>query len=535
LESPADAAGGHPRPRVPRAYLAIFSVVEVAALGTWLHLGRFQWFYRDEWEFVAARKAGDLGDLFRPHNEHWTTAPILAYRLLYSVFGLRAYLPYRLLVLVLYLAAAALVFAVMLRAGVRPCIATAAASLYAFFGAGWQNIIQPFQVCFTAALVFGLVQLLLADHDGPLDRRDALGVGAGIVGLMCSGVGVSMLVIVGIAVCVRRGWRIAAVHAAPGAICFLVWYFSVGRTSYHARGVRGAALFRFVESGFRGTFRDLGQVAFVGLLLFAVLIAGLFVATSARRRSGRLAELAAPIALLSGSVVFLAITAVGRVGFGPDFARSARYVSLVAAMTIPALAVAADALVSRWRRALPVAVAIFLIGVPGNISALASAQRRLKPTYTTTRRLMSSLPRVPMARRVPRSVRPDPVGAEPVTIGWLLDAVAQHRLPAPARISPVELATDDFRLSFLQHAGVAPAVSCRTVRGPITLAVAPGDEIGLSASGIFVRPARGLFLGPALLFLPGDGTVLDVVGEPHAVNVRRSSPFQAPPRVCVGR
>ena len=42
--------------------------------------------------------------------------------------------------------------------------------------AGWENAIRPFQMTFTGALVFGLVFLLLADHDGPIDRRDWFGL-----------------------------------------------------------------------------------------------------------------------------------------------------------------------------------------------------------------------------------------------------------------------------------------------------------------------------------------------------------------------
>ena len=124
------------------------------------------WFYVDEWDFIAGRKAGDLGDVFRSHNGHWVTLPVLVFRVLYAAFGLRTYFPYRIVVIVLYLVAAALLLAVMRRAGVNPWIATAAASLFALFGAGWENIILPFQITFTGSLVFGLVVLLLADHDG---------------------------------------------------------------------------------------------------------------------------------------------------------------------------------------------------------------------------------------------------------------------------------------------------------------------------------------------------------------------------------
>ena len=47
--------------------------------------------------------------------------------------------------------------------------------MFVLFGAGAQDILWAFQITFTGALVFGLVQLLLADHDGPVDRRDWLG------------------------------------------------------------------------------------------------------------------------------------------------------------------------------------------------------------------------------------------------------------------------------------------------------------------------------------------------------------------------
>ena len=74
---------------------ATFAVVEAGALVLWMVLGRSQWFLLDEWDFLAARKAGDLGDLFRPHNEHWITVPILLVPRLYWPFGLRTYFPYR--------------------------------------------------------------------------------------------------------------------------------------------------------------------------------------------------------------------------------------------------------------------------------------------------------------------------------------------------------------------------------------------------------------------------------------------------------
>ncbi len=75
----------------------------------------------------------------------------------------------------------------MRRAGVGPWLATAAAGSFVLFGPGSEDIVWAFQIGFTGALAFGLVQLCLCDHDGGIGRRDVLGVGAGLLALMCSG------------------------------------------------------------------------------------------------------------------------------------------------------------------------------------------------------------------------------------------------------------------------------------------------------------------------------------------------------------
>ena len=63
-------------------------------------LGNQRWFSSDEWDLLATRHLTDVGDLFRPHNEHWSTLPTIAYRLVWSVVGLHSYWPYQLLVVV---------------------------------------------------------------------------------------------------------------------------------------------------------------------------------------------------------------------------------------------------------------------------------------------------------------------------------------------------------------------------------------------------------------------------------------------------
>src|SRR4029079_5818518 len=63
-----------------RAALVVFLAIEAVALVIYVVISRPMWFYLDECDFLADRTAFDVGDLFRAHNEHWVTLPVLAYR-----------------------------------------------------------------------------------------------------------------------------------------------------------------------------------------------------------------------------------------------------------------------------------------------------------------------------------------------------------------------------------------------------------------------------------------------------------------------
>ncbi len=511
------------------APIAVFGAVELGALVLWMILGRRQWFYLDEWDFVAGRKAGNVGDLFRPHNEHWTTLPILAYRALYQLFGLNTYFPYRLLVVVLHLTAAALLLAVMHRAGVRPWIATAAASLFVLFGAGWQNIVEPFQIAFTGAVVFGLAQLLLADHDGPLNRRDWLGLLAGLAGLMTSGVAVGLVLIVGLATLVRRGPGPALFHTLPLGTSYVVWYITIGHQGFD--GTRGspADVARFVWAGLRVAYSAIGQVPGAGIAAAAVLIVG--GALALRQRAGHLRQLVLPGALLLGSVVSLAIMGTGRVALGVDYAGAPRYVYLVAAMTLPALAVAADAFVACWRPLLVVAVAFFVVGIPGNVQDLRDGVDALAKREAPFRQMMLALPRDPLARTAPRALRPENGTAPEVTIGWLLDGVRHGRIPRPAEVTAQTAATVRFRLSFFQSRWRAPAAPCRALVKTVPVVLRVGDVIGVYQEPLAIMPATGPpLIGPPVLVLPPQGKALVVLRNVGRVLIG-PAPF-VPPTVC---
>jgi hypothetical protein len=519
----------------PRVAAWVFAAVEAAAVPLWLLHARSLWFFADEWDFLAGRTGGDLGDLFRPHNSHWSTLPILAYRFLWWLVGLRSYLPYVALLVLLHVTAAALLRIVMRRAGVGPWIATAAASAFALFGSGYQNIVWAFQIGFTGALVLGLTHLLLADHDGPIDRRDWLGCLAGLAALLCSGVGVTMAVVVGVATLIRRGWRIAALHVAPLGLVYVVWWVSIGNEPQETGPVRAVELARFVRNGVQGVFGALGQLTGSGVALGILLVVGLVLAWARLDRPQLRRCAAAPVALLLGVIVFLVLSGIWRVGFlGPESARASRYLHPGAAFVLPAIAVAADAVVRRWRLLAPVVLLLLVVGIPGNIRALTDYTHDQKQAQQDYRKLMLALPRVPAAREVPRTVRPATSGfdsRENVTIGWLLDGVASGRIPDAGEITPALAAANTFRLSFQQAHTATRWTACQRISKPVTRQLEKGEAIGVRGWFLRVTSATGASSGTSLVFDPHDGdTVVDVQG-PLTVQLAANSPF-FPVTIC---
>jgi len=478
------------------ARLAVLAFVAVlgVALVLFLVFAHSQWFFLDDWDYLADRNAGDLGDLFRPHNEHWSTLPILVYRALWRLFGLRTYVPYQLIAILLHLTAAVLLRRVMRRAGVDPWIATAAASLFALFGFGYQNIVFAFQMAWGASLVLGLTHLLLADHDGPIGRRDWLGLLAGLAGMLCSGVAVAMTVAVGLSVLFRRGWRAAVFHTAPLGLLYIVWWLAFARGQYTTAGGSIDLVVRFITTGFAGAFGEMGQLPGAGLALGAVLVAGLVLAWRGLDRAQLRRRAAAPGALLIGAALFLAIAGVGRASlFGPSVARSSRYLHIVAALSLPAIAVAAETLMRRWRVLGSVAIALLLVGLPGNIDFLVNYDARVKYGLGNPD-LMLTFPRVSLARDVPRRLRPAPDLAPYVTIGWLLDGVAAGRIPRPGRAGPVIAPTANLRLSLLQSTRPTAASQCRVLRAPLTRTLVDGESVGINGGRIRVSLAQNPFI-----------------------------------------
>lgn len=325
--------------RLPRRvpWTAVHLLTLVAAAGILLVANRNQWFFGDEWNFIVKRGPGLAEmDLFRPHNEHWVTIPLLAYWALLSTVGLTSYLPYAAVVIVFHLGLTHLLWRACLRVGARPVIATAFAAVFGVLGAGFENLIWAFQMGFVAAVAFGWAAILLHDHDGPFGRRDVAGWVASIAALMSAGPGLVMVGIAVLTVWLRRGRISDTVWAASVPACvFSVWYMFEGRHAGHIPTPPGSQ-WSAVDWTWNGLSHALEQVVGVpetGGVLLLVLLAWWVKHLDLMRGPTAIAFAGA-----LGALGFYLMTAFGRVGLGLISATASRYVYIAAALLLPSAA-----------------------------------------------------------------------------------------------------------------------------------------------------------------------------------------------------
>lgn len=528
LPEPRRRRGGNAL-AVERTSLLFWASVAVAIpVIRWTNRGR--WFFLDEWDFLADRSLGSLDDLLRPHNEHWTTIPIVVYRLLYTAIGLNHYWPYQAVAIFTHIGVAVLLRAIMRRSNVDPWIATTLAILFVFLGSGRTNIASGFQITFTGALLFGLAQMLLAAHEGPLGRRDVAAVACGIAALMCSGVGIAVVLGVGLSILLSRGWRIALVHMTPCALVLGLWVFTQHPGDQGAAGlptVRGAAVFgaRMLHSAVLG----FAQSPLLAGLIAAAVIAGVVVAV-ARRGLGSVVRSQSPaIGLATAAVAFTGMTAVGRAQELLGTYRADRYVHVIVALLLPLVGFAATQLASTatWRRV--AVVALLVLAVPGNALAL-------KPTgpdwSSGNRDRWMQIAALAAEDRYPASARP-PAGFDGnnITMGWLADGVASGRIPTAPVVSARLRSKVDMALSF----AVDPSPStgpCRRHAAGEVVRVREGQQIRASSKKLtIIHTVDGASLGSASFSSPSTVRLRAVRG-PWSVKFRLPPGRSGPIEVC---
>ena len=139
-----------------------------------------------------------------------------------------------------------------LRVGVTPWTATILAGMIAVFGSGWENIVFAIQLVYNLSLLAFLVHLSLIDHEGPPNRRDALGVVAGLVAVSSSGFGPFFILGTLVFMVMRRAWKAAAIATIPPVAGLGVVVAVLGQGSSRRHGpslvVAGACVRRTADS-----------------------------------------------------------------------------------------------------------------------------------------------------------------------------------------------------------------------------------------------------------------------------------------------
>lgn len=479
------------------AYVAVSLPVIVFVLAD------HRWFFRDEWAFLSGRDLSVPG-LFDPHSsQHLVAVPVLIFRILWRLFGANTYVPYQVLIAAMHLAVVVLLRTLLRRLEVGPWLATAAASLLVLWGpAGGDNITWAFQVQFVGSVMFGLGQLLLADHEGKSVRRDALALTLGLLGVLSSGIGVTMAVVVGVALWLRRGWRAAAVQTLPLAAVVLVW---AAITHPSTRSPLGpppdlGTTVQWVGWSFSGVLAALGRFTVVEVLMVVLVVVGLplSIASGAshgwglRRLWERLRPAAIPLATAVGAITFPIMTAQGRWFYGERGAQSGRYLYIIAVLLIPVLAFSAEAVARRWPRARVGLVGLLLLPIPFNLDGFDEYPFST-PFFAHEKALLTGTVEMPVAREVPRRNHPpgfDETMGDDMTIGFLLDARAAGRLPAPEKPLSPELRDElTIRIAIQQHQPENDAPACAAVASPLRLDVTRGDIIHID-SPVAVSLAR---------------------------------------------
>jgi hypothetical protein len=268
------AAGAAFEPADIRRGRVAFAILAVGAFCLIVYLGLGMTFFADEWAFIESRSLGDPSTWWAPHNEHWSTLPILLYRLMVETVGIGSYVPYLVVVAAIHTVVAGLVYLLLERTS-GPLFAVAGSAIILLFGSGFENLYWGFQTGFLGSLAFGLAAMLVTDL-GPTPRRAALVAGLLLASLATQGIGIVMAVVVGVAWLLNARWRRwIPVLAIPAAV-YATWYVVAGR--------EGVAVFRSPFSmealldvspsilrGLSNAFGSITGIPLLGLLVVAVL------------------------------------------------------------------------------------------------------------------------------------------------------------------------------------------------------------------------------------------------------------------------
>jgi hypothetical protein len=238
---------------------------------------------------------------------------------------------------------------------------------------------------------------------------------------------------------------------------------------------------RFARTTIAAGFGGLAQVPGLGWALGALIVGGVVLAWRGRPLSQLRKVAAAPAAMAAGAVAFVLITAFGRVDFAPGIERSTRYIHVFGVLLVPIVAVAADAVMRRWRAAVPVLGAFLVASVVGNVRDFSNERPYAGEFLASYREIIMALPQAQLADEVPRDLRPERGLAPYLSIGWLLDGVRSGRIPTPD-VEPEAQAAAEVRVTVQETPGHRPG-RCEPITPGTQVTLREGSSLRLRGGG----------------------------------------------------
>jgi hypothetical protein len=472
-----------------------------------LYLTHRLWFSGDIFDFFARMQSGtcwtlaggkppvcggiSVYSLMIPHSEHWSTIPILITLLLYQLVGLHSYLPYMALDIVAHLAVAHLLWRWMRRLGVDPWVATALAAAFVVLGSGSQNIEWSFQLGWLLPLALGLAGLYRLDFEGPDHwTRDAGYWAIAIGALMCSGIGVCMLLLGAGVAFLRRGWRALLRAALVPAAVYLVWlaWVSVAVPAQLSTTPASPSVIllvpQYVWTGLTDAIQ--GTTGWAGLGAILALGLGYWLIRNRRLARGPAAiAFAGPVVAL----LFFAIVGVGRVSLGVAEAGSERYTYVWIVLLLPATAVALTQLTRRWFAGWWLTIGLIAVVAVNGLAGLASyadgnapVQQQEMGEILAAAHLLAD--NAPLA--VGGKALVEPVRSPNLTVAELRSMISSGKIPMSTPVT----ATDTLDAALHLQVNLTPTAPAMSGSSPAALG---GDVLPLpaSAGGSCVSFANG--------------------------------------------
>ena len=216
--------------RAPELAAAILVLAGCLVVG---RVARNVTFSGDDWTFVLERRGWELDVFLRPHGEHLSALPVMAYKLLLEVFGAGSYKPFIALALLVHGLACLLLYA-LARRHIGPWAALAPTAVLVLLGPAWHDLLWAFQVGYFGSVAAGLGSVVCLERR---DRRGDLGAAALLgVSLLCSSIGLAMVVLAAVLLILERRWRRLWVVGLP-LVLYAAWYAGYGKSAVRSENV----------------------------------------------------------------------------------------------------------------------------------------------------------------------------------------------------------------------------------------------------------------------------------------------------------